>query len=223
MRGVEHLHPALQKTVEKLVAHCKAEGLNILITETFRTVAEQDALYAQGRTKPGSIVTNAKGSSYSSMHQWHCAFDFCKNVKGAEYSDTAFFNKVGAIGKSLGLFWGGDFKSITDKPHFQMPEFSPDGTTAWLKKQYGTPDKFKETWKVEEDEVTYDDFKKFMKQYESDKAKEPPQDWAKDSWKEACDHDTLTGQKLFDGTNPQGFATREQLATLFKRLGLTKK
>jgi peptidoglycan L-alanyl-D-glutamate endopeptidase CwlK len=151
MRGLEHLHPRARELAQELVkVGAEKFGLNIGIGETLRTVAEQDALYAQGRTTGGSVVTNAKGSSYSSMHQWGVAFDFYRNLKGYEYSDTAFFDKVGAIGKEIGLFWGGDFKSIKDKPHFQLPEFSPDGTAAYLKKTYGTPDKFMKTWEDEE-------------------------------------------------------------------------
>ena len=148
MRGIEHLHPELQPIARKFEADCKAAGLNVLITETFRTTAEQDALYAQGRTKPGNIVTNCRGSDYQSPHQWGVAFDFCKNIRGQEYDDKdGFFKKCGEVAKKLGLFWGGDFKSFVDKPHVEWAsKFLPSNSTATLKRNHGTPDKFKATW-----------------------------------------------------------------------------
>ena len=75
MRDITLCHPRLQSLALQLVESCAAQGLQIKIGETLRTKAEQDALYAQGRTKPGSIVTNAPGASYSSYHQWGTAFD----------------------------------------------------------------------------------------------------------------------------------------------------
>ena len=69
MRDIKALHPDLQEKIALLQKKCVAAGITIGIGECLRTKAEQDALYAKGRTKPGKIVTNAKGSSYSSMHQ----------------------------------------------------------------------------------------------------------------------------------------------------------
>ena len=144
-RDITKLHPTLQNKIVELKKKCESEGLKIGISECFRTVAEQDALYAQGRTKPGKIVTNAKGSSYSSMHQWGVAFDFYRNDgKGAYNTSGKFFEKVGAIGKSIGLEWGGSWTSFKDLPHFQLPNWG--STSAKLKAQYGNPDKFIATW-----------------------------------------------------------------------------
>lgn len=145
-RDPSKLHPDLQKILAEFRKKCKAAGLNVLITETFRTTAEQNALYAKGRSKPGKIVTRAKGHSYQSPHQWGCAFDFCENVKGKEYANASFFRKCGAIGKSLGLFWGGDFRTFEDTPHLEYPRFIVGNSTDSLKKKYGTPDKFIATW-----------------------------------------------------------------------------
>lgn len=145
MRDTSVLHPDLQDLITKLKKKCEAEGLKIGIGECFRSVAEQDALYAQGRTTTGSIVTNVKGSTYSSMHQWYVAFDFYRNDgKGAYYNNDGFFDKVGKIGQSLGLEWGGGWKSPVDKPHFQLPNWG--STTSKLKNIYGNPDAFKKSW-----------------------------------------------------------------------------
>lgn len=144
-RDIKQCHPVLQNKAKELVELCEKKGLKIKITECFRSVAEQDELYAQGRTKKGNIVTNAKGSTYSSMHQWGVAFDICRNDgKGAYNNDDGFFKKVGKIGQSIGLEWGGSWTSIVDLPHFQLPDWG--STSSKLKSIYGTVDKFKKTW-----------------------------------------------------------------------------
>lgn len=146
-RDVTKLHPDLQVLVEKLKTECAKKGLKIGISECVRTVTEQDKLYSYGRTDMSrGKVTNARGSSYSSMHQWGVAFDFYRNDgKGAYYDKDGFFRKVGQVGKSIGLEWGGDWKSIIDQPHFQLPNWG--STASQLKKLYGTPVKFMGTWK----------------------------------------------------------------------------
>lgn len=144
-RNINELHPELQSKISKLIDKCADKGLKIGIGECVRTVAEQDALYAKGRTAPGGIVTNAKGSTYSSMHQWGIAFDFYRNDgKGAYCTDGSFFEKVGEIGQDIGLEWGGSWKSIKDRPHFQLPQWG--STPSKLKTQYVTPDKFRKQW-----------------------------------------------------------------------------
>lgn len=146
MRNINKCHPRLIDLSKKLVSACRGQGLIIGIGESFRTKEEQDALYAKGRNAPGNIVTNAKGSSYSSHHQWGTAFDIYRNDGKGVYTDSdGFFAKVGKIGKSIGLEWGGDWKSPVDKPHFQLPDWG--STTVRLKRMYGTPEKFMDTWK----------------------------------------------------------------------------
>ena len=161
MQNISDVHPRLQKKVAQLIELCKKNGITIGITECFRTVQEQNALYAQGRTTPGHIVTNASGTSYRSMHQWGVAFDFCLRMdvdKDGSISDDAFndstglFEKVGALGKTLGLEWGGDWTSIKDRPHFQLPDWGSTATK--LINTYGTPDKFRATWPQTDATVT---------------------------------------------------------------------
>lgn len=148
MRDITMCHPALQEKANQLIKLCKEQNLIIGINECYRTIAEQDELYAKGRTKPGNIVTNAKGSNYSSHHQWGTAFDFHRNDGKGAYNDSdGFFSKVGKIGESIGLEWGGSWTSPVDKPHFQLPDWG--STTSQLKKIYGTPDNFKKTWNIE--------------------------------------------------------------------------
>lgn len=160
-RDITQLHPRLQEKAAELVALCKKNGITIKIGECFRSVKEQNDLYAQGRTKPGSIVTNAKGTSYSSQHQWGIAFDFFLDMDidgDGKKSDDAFnnkkstFNKVGKLAKSIGLGWGGDWKSPVDMPHVYLKDWG--STTSKLKSKYGTPDNFKKTWETEKKEVS---------------------------------------------------------------------
>lgn len=147
-RDIAQLHPRLQNAVRQLQKLCAREGLTLGIGECFRSVAEQDALYAQGRTAPGSIVTNVPGRSYSSQHQWGIAFDFFKNVSGHAYDDDGFFSRVGALGKSLGLGWGGDWKDFPDRPHLYLPDWG--STPALLKQRYGTFERFRASWNAGE-------------------------------------------------------------------------
>lgn len=148
MRDITLCHPRLQKLAAQLTSECARQGLKIAIGETFRTVAEQDALYAQGRTAPGNKVTNAQGSTYSSYHQWGTAFDIYRNDGQGAYNEAGnFFGRVGAIGVSLGLEWGGNWKSPVDKPHFQLPDWG--SSTSGIKKVYANPDEFKKTWTSE--------------------------------------------------------------------------
>ena len=147
------LHPWLDHKLGLLLKECAKQGIYLIITEGFRTVAQQNALYAKGRTKPGNIVTNAKGSSYSSQHMWGTAFDIALNYDvdgdGKVTDDTwnsKGFQKVAEIAKSskVGLGWGGDWKSFPDTPHFYLKKWGSG--TGELKATYGTPAKFKKTW-----------------------------------------------------------------------------
>ena len=148
-RDITMCHPQLQELANKLIAECKKQGLIVKLGECFRSVSEQDALYAQGRTTSGSIVTYAKGSSYSSMHQWGVAFDIIRNDGKGAYNDSdGWFTKVGKIGKALGLEWGGDWTSPVDKPHFQLKKWG--STPSKLKQLYGNVDNFKKTWEVDD-------------------------------------------------------------------------
>lgn len=96
---------------------CKEAGLDVKITETYRSQTRQDYLYAQGRTRPGKIVTWTRSSNHTNRR----AFDICRNVKGREYDDSdGFFRKCAEIGKSLGLNCGYFWTKFQDKPHLQL-------------------------------------------------------------------------------------------------------
>lgn len=130
------LHPkirtsALDAFVEvenKLTGRARAR-----VTSTYRTFAEQTKLYAQGRTAPGAIVTNA--SAGSSFHNFALALDFCLIVdtdgngtyettswdtrKDYDQDVVADWMEVVTIFKKYKFFWGGDWKSFKDLPHLE--------------------------------------------------------------------------------------------------------
>ena len=120
-RDISLLRSDVAANCRKWVELCKAEGLNVLVTSTVRDEEYQASLYAQGRTKPGGIVTNSKAPTFH-WDKAGLAFDFCKNVKGREYDDAEFFKKAAAIAKKMGFSWGGDWKSFVDRPHIQWDD-----------------------------------------------------------------------------------------------------
>lgn len=121
------LHPEVEKKSEKLVEKAEDKDIDIRITSGFRTEQLQDALYAQGRTTPGSIVTNAKGGE--SYHNYGLAVDFVIEdgndlIWDLEYdgndNDKSDWKEVAEIAKDLGFEWGGDWDDFVDYPHLQM-------------------------------------------------------------------------------------------------------
>ena len=118
-RKLEDLLPPVRERVERMIADCKAEGIDLLVTSTYRDNASQDALYAQGRTAPGRIVTNARsGQSY---HNYRCAVDVVpiRNGKAIWNAKDPVWQRIGALGKAAGLEWAGDWKRFKEFPHFQ--------------------------------------------------------------------------------------------------------
>ena len=123
-RSLGDLDPRVAAMCERHVAACTLAGIHLLVTFTFRSGATQAALYAQGRTKPGKVVTNAKAGQ--SFHNYGLAYDVVPvKPNGAVDYDTTSpaavtrWQKIGELGKAQGLRWGGDFHSIKDLPHFE--------------------------------------------------------------------------------------------------------
>ena len=117
-RNLDDLAPPVKQRAESFIAAAKAKGIDLLVTSTYRDSESQDALYAQGRTAPGAIVTRAKAGQ--SWHNWRCALDVVPLVNGkAIWDDQAMWKQVGEIGKSCGLEWAGDWVTFKEFPHFQ--------------------------------------------------------------------------------------------------------
>ena len=113
IRDINELTPLAQTACRLFMAKCREAGLDIFITETYRPQSRQNELWEQGRTKPGKIVTWTMHSRHTSRRAWDIA------CNGCILYDIDTLNKAGAIAKSLGITWGGDWKD-PDKPHFEI-------------------------------------------------------------------------------------------------------
>lgn len=202
------LHPVVRAAVARLEEACAQQGLRLLITDCTRTMAEQEALYAKGRTQPGGIVTNARYPK--SAHNWGVAVDFCQGIRGQEYSDPVFFQNVATIAKRMGFTWGGDWRNFPDRPHLEWAEFMPGSSVAYLLATYGTPEAFRATWEdyeKEELDMTKDELLSVAG------TGDQPSDWAR----EATEWAKMQGLINGDGAGNYGWQqpiTREALATI---------
>lgn len=115
---IKTLHPLVRaKFIHFIIEAEKKLNKQLRVTSGLRTIKEQNKLYAQGRTRPGNIVTNAKGGK--SYHNFGLAVDIVEIKNGKALWTNPDWNKISELGKSMGLEWGGDWTSIKDKPHFQ--------------------------------------------------------------------------------------------------------
>lgn len=128
-RKLTDLHPMLQPIAADFLARCKLADIDILVTCTYRSKAEQTVLYNQGRITAGKIVTNAKAGR--SAHNFILenlpaakAFDIVPLRCGKCVWDDKdhLWQKIGAIGRELGLNWAGDWVTFREYPHFQLKE-----------------------------------------------------------------------------------------------------
>lgn len=130
LKSLQGQHPNLIKVMTEAIKDCPVD---FTITDGGRTVAMQQALYAKGRTKPGGIVTNADGIKNKSNHQaksdgYYHAVDLYPYVNGKiDFNDKGnrlpvIAAHIMATARCLGIKinWGGNFKSIMDKPHFEL-------------------------------------------------------------------------------------------------------
>ena len=122
-RSLDDLLPVVKAQAERFLLLAKEAGIDLLVTSTYRDNDSQAALYAQGRTKPGIIVTNAKPGQ--SWHNWRCAFDVVplrngKPVWNTSGEDGKLWRKIGELGESVGLEWAGRWTGrLKEMAHFQ--------------------------------------------------------------------------------------------------------
>lgn len=117
-RVIATLHPLVQPYARGLYFKSREHGLVVNIISGLRSYDEQDALYAQGRTWAGSVVTNARGG-YSN-HNFGIAFDVGLFERNQYLGESPMYKAVGALGGELGLQWGGNWRTLVDQPHFQL-------------------------------------------------------------------------------------------------------
>jgi peptidoglycan L-alanyl-D-glutamate endopeptidase CwlK len=122
-RNISDLNPRVAAKCNAHVAACSLEGIDLLITCTRRDFEEQNRLYAQGRTTPGSIVTNAQAGD--SAHNYDLAYDCVplrngKPVWGTSGEDGVLWNRIGVLGEQCGLEWAGRWTGrLREMAHFQ--------------------------------------------------------------------------------------------------------
>lgn len=124
-KGPAQMRDELVIAAAKFILACESRGMPLVLTHTYRNRAEQDALYAQGRTQPGPKVTNARygQSPHNTEVQGQpgaSAFDVMFIVKGVKTYDTTNYDKAGQLAQACGLVWGGTFK---DKPHYELADW----------------------------------------------------------------------------------------------------
>jgi peptidoglycan L-alanyl-D-glutamate endopeptidase CwlK len=126
---LSHVHPDIAKVIQTAWDDCAGAGLPFIVTHGFRTQEEQAALYAQGRTTPGKIVTWTMNSRHLSGH----AVDLCIVIGGKAIWDPEMYRHLadhilGAAARiGIPVIWGGSFTdkaggSRPDSDHFELNE-----------------------------------------------------------------------------------------------------
>jgi peptidoglycan L-alanyl-D-glutamate endopeptidase CwlK len=124
-RNLLDLNSIVRLLCEKHIKLCHDRGIELLVICTYRDIEAQNELYAHGRTKPGPILTRAKGDE--SFHTWRLAYDGVPLVYGKPlwkvFNSDGKMNStwllVAASAKEVGLEWAGDWKGFKEYDHFQ--------------------------------------------------------------------------------------------------------
>ncbi|QCR32592.1 M15 family metallopeptidase [Lysinibacillus sp. SGAir0095] len=218
IRDLNELSSTAQLACKLLFQECYKAGItDIFITETYRSQARQDYLYAQGRTRPGQIVTWTKSSNHTSRLAWDIAVAPPKSLY-----DVTTLTIVGNIAKKLDITWGGTWSNNIDLPHFEvksnwvMPEgYKLEGdvivpTSSQVRVQL-----------IKKEELTVSQYEELKSEIEAlkkelaNKANSNSSATVGSSHKES--YEWAKGLGLTDGSNPAGALTRQQLFTVLKR------
>ena len=130
------VNPTLAQKIRQVADQMASSGVQLRIVQGLRTKAEQDALYAQGRTTPGKVVTNAKGGQ--SMHNYGLAVDMVPGIRGASpwqpnWNDKdPDYQKMIDLCEQQGLVAGARWVHIPDVDHFQLGGIPVTPTPAML-------------------------------------------------------------------------------------------
>ncbi len=118
-QNIAQLHPAIRLDASVFVNAVERElGIRLRVYESLRTIEQQDALYAIGRTQTGSVVTNAQGGE--SYHNYGLAFDLVEVQSDGILNWDTDWEPIARLGRQLGFEWGGDWENFPDRPHWQM-------------------------------------------------------------------------------------------------------
>lgn len=115
---LEQVHPHLKEVVENAIQITKVD---FSVIQGLRTKEQQAELYAQGRTKPGPVVTWTMNSRHLTGH----AVDLCPWVNNKLVWDEKYYPEINRAmqeaARALGIpiEWGGNWKKL-DLPHFEL-------------------------------------------------------------------------------------------------------
>ncbi|MBL6458636.1 SH3 domain-containing protein [Belnapia sp. T6] len=135
------LHPTFRAKALAVVDALNAEGIPFRLFEAYRAPSRQAYLYAQGRTRPGDIVT--KAVPWASYHQYGLAGDFVLFEDSRWSWDAAghrraWWDRLWVIGEENGL----EALKRFERPHLQLARlevgdlqagrFPSGGDSSWL-------------------------------------------------------------------------------------------
>ena len=186
-RDTKELSQQAQIACRLFMKECERKGINIFITETYRSRERQAQLYAQGRTSPGNQVTWTMNSRHMSRRAW----DIACGRPNSLY-DVNVLAKAGEVAKGLGITWGGIW-SPPDRPHFEIPA----------------------NWKYnkEVEDLTEAETRKIIRE-EIKKAMQGSgvtSEWARKEWVDGV------AKGITDGNRPTAVATREEVVAMILR------
>ena len=224
-RDINELVPYVKQRIEKWLNECKAAGLAVKVSETYRSNERQLYLYNKGAS---TIKTTG-------AHGFRIAVDYYIDQPGNIYPADKM-KTAAQIAKKIGFEWGGAWTSFKDTPHLQMlggvslANFRLGRRPSWYNDMPAAAPEIptntvpeKPATAPEEDDMTQEAFNiMFDNAYnamQKKRASEAPSDWAAEIWDNASKMPALdgSGKTMFDGSNPRGFISREEMATVLTR------
>lgn len=205
-RNIDDLRPDISLNAKLWLAECRAKGLDVEISNTVRDNEYQAYLYAQGRTRPGNIVTNGKTTTF---HGAGLAIDFYSKSKG--WSDHEFFVGCAAIAKKYGFSWAGDWTKFIEYCHIQWDNHGKSNHKNAPQMPLYTEGEEDMTAQEVRDIVDAMLTKRIVEERNA-----AVDAYAKEAWEKA------KASGLLDGTMPQSPVTRQQLAVVLERAGVLR-
>lgn len=132
--NLDLIYPPFLEKILDVIAACRDRGAFYVATHGFRTYGEQMELWSQGRTKPGNIVTNAKGGQ--SAHNFGLAIDFVRDARrglGSYGWLKGDYDILAEEAEKAGLHSG---KAYRDWPHVAWPGYVSARNLAELDKAF---------------------------------------------------------------------------------------
>ena len=119
------VHPDVVRVVKRAI---EITAQDFIVTEGVRTPERQRELYAQGRTKPGKIVTKTLTSNHFKHADGYgravdltpYPVDYEGPVKFPKHEAIARAMKAAAAELGVKIQWGGDWKGFIDRPHYEL-------------------------------------------------------------------------------------------------------